>query len=142
MCDLAVAAEDARFAVSGVNIGLFCATPSVPLSRNVGRKAAFEMLVTGEFIDAATAMQRGLVNRCVAADRLDAEIERLTAAIVAKPPSVIAAGKALFYRQLELGLAPAFEIAGQAMACNMIDDIAQEGVAAFIEKRTPSWEPV
>ena len=142
MCDLAVAAEDARFAVSGVNIGLFCATPSVPLSRNVGRKAAFEMLVTGEFIDAATAMQRGLVNRCVAADRLDAEIDRLTAAIVAKPPSVIAAGKALFYRQLELGLAPAFEIAGQAMACNMIDDIAQEGVAAFIEKRTPSWEPV
>ena len=142
MSDLAVAAEDARFAVSGVNIGLFCATPSVPLSRNVGRKAAFEMLVTGEFIDAATAMQRGLVNRCVAADRLDTEIERLTAAIVAKPPSVIAAGKALFYRQLELGLAPAFEIAGQAMACNMIDDIAQEGVAAFIEKRTPSWEPV
>jgi len=142
MSDLAVAAEDARFAVSGVNIGLFCATPSVPLSRNVGRKAAFEMLVTGEFIDAATAMQRGLVNRCVAADRLDTEIERLTAAIVAKPPSVIAAGKALFYRQLELGLAPAFEIAGQAMACNMIDDIAQEGVAAFIEKRPPSWEPV
>jgi enoyl-CoA hydratase/carnithine racemase len=141
MCDLAVAAEDARFAVSGVNIGLFCATPSVPLSRNIGRKAAFEMLVTGEFIDAATAMQRGLVNRCVAADRLDTEIERLTAAIVAKPPSVIAAGKALFYRQLELGLAPAFEIAGQAMACNMIDDIAQEGVAAFIEKRPPSWEP-
>ena len=142
MCDLAVAAEDARFAVSGVNIGLFCATPSVPLSRNIGRKAAFEMLVTGEFIDAATAMQRGLINRCVAADRLDAEIERLTAAIVAKPPSVIAAGKALFYRQLELGLAPAYQIAGQAMACNMIDDIAQEGVAAFIEKRTPSWEPV
>ena len=142
MCDLAVAAEDARFAVSGVNIGLFCATPSVPLSRNVGRKAAFEMLVTGEFIDAATAMQRGLVNRCVAADRLDTEIERLTAAIVAKPPSVIAAGKALFYRQLELGLAPAFEVAGQAMACNMIDDIAQEGVAAFIEKRPPSWQPV
>src|ERR1700689_4362811 len=134
MCDLAVAAEDARFAVSGVNIGLFCATPSVPLSRNVGRKAAFEMLVTGEFIDAATAVQRGLVNRCVAADRLDAEIDRLTAAIVAKPPSVIAVGKALIYRQLELGLAPAFEIAGQAMACNMMDDIAQEGVAAFIEK--------
>jgi enoyl-CoA hydratase/carnithine racemase len=142
MCDLAVAAEDARFAVSGVNIGLFCATPSVPLSRNVGRKAAFEMLVTGEFIDAATAMQRGLVNRCVTADRLDTEIDRLTAAIVAKPPSVIAAGKALFYRQLELGLAPAYQIAGQAMACNMMDDIAQEGVAAFIEKRTPSWEPV
>jgi enoyl-CoA hydratase/carnithine racemase len=139
MCDLAVAAEDARFAVSGVNVGLFCATPSVPLSRNVGRKAAFEMLVTGEFIDASTAVARGLVNRCVPADRLDQEIGLLADAIVAKPRSVIAAGKALFYRQLELGVAAAYELAGHAMACNMIDDIAQEGVAAFIEKRTPSW---
>jgi enoyl-CoA hydratase/carnithine racemase len=139
MCDLAVAAESARFAVSGVNVGLFCATPSVPLSRNVGRKAAFEMLVTGEFIDASTAVARGLVNRCVPADRLDQEIEKLTDAIVAKPASVIAAGKALFYRQLELGVAAAYELAGHAMACNMIDDVAQEGVAAFIEKRTPSW---
>jgi enoyl-CoA hydratase/carnithine racemase len=139
MCDLAVAAESARFAVSGVNVGLFCATPSVPLSRNVGRKAAFEMLVTGEFIDASTAVARGLVNRCVSADRLDQEIEKLADAIVAKPASVIAAGKALFYRQLELGVAAAYELAGHAMACNMIDDVAQEGVAAFIEKRTPSW---
>lgn len=139
MCDLAVAAADARFAVSGVNVGLYCATPSVPLSRNVGRKAAFEMLVTGEFIDAPTALARGLINRCVPADRLDQEIELLAASIAAKPPSVIAAGKALFYRQLELGIAPAFELAGQAMACNMIGDIAQEGVAAFIEKRTPNW---
>jgi enoyl-CoA hydratase/carnithine racemase len=139
MCDLAVAAADARFAVSGVNVGLFCATPSVPLSRNLGRKAAFEMLVTGEFIDAPTALQRGLINRCVPPDRLDQEIGRLAAAIAAKPPAVIAAGKALFYRQLELGIAPAFEVAGQAMACNMMDDIAQEGVAAFIEKRTPDW---
>jgi enoyl-CoA hydratase/carnithine racemase len=139
MCDLAVAAADARFAVSGVNIGLFCATPAVPLSRNVGRKAAFEMLVTGEFIDAATAMQRGLVNRCVPAERLDREIDALTAAIVSKPPSVIAAGKALFYAQLELGIRPAYEIAGQAMACNLVEDVAQEGVAAFIEKRPPKW---
>jgi enoyl-CoA hydratase/carnithine racemase len=139
MCDLAVAAETARFAVSGVNVGLFCATPSVPLSRNVGRKAAFEMLVTGEFIDASTAVARGLVNRCVPADRLDQEIEKLADAIVAKPASVIAAGKALFYRQLELGIAAAYELAGHAMACNMIDGVAQEGVAAFIEKRTPSW---
>src|ERR1700736_2415149 len=99
MCDLAIAANEARFAVAGVNVGLFCATPSVALSRNVGRKAAFEMLVTGEFIDAAAAVQRGLINRCVAADRLDREIDTLTAAIVSKPPSVIAAGKALFYRQ-------------------------------------------
>ena len=139
MCDLAIAADDARFAVAGVNVGLFCATPSVALSRNIGRKAAFEMLVTGEFIDAPAALQRGLINRCVPADRLDQEIDRLTAAIVAKPPAVIAAGKALFYRQLELGIAPAYQIAGQAMASNMMDDIAQEGVSAFIEKRTPDW---
>jgi enoyl-CoA hydratase/carnithine racemase len=139
MCDLAVAADDARFAVSGVNVGLFCATPSVALSRNVGRKAAFEMLVTGEFIDAAAAVQRGLVNRCVPADRLDAEIAVLAAAVVAKPAAVIAAGKKLFYRQIELGVEAAYQIAGQAMACNMIDAVAQEGVAAFIEKRVPKW---
>jgi enoyl-CoA hydratase/carnithine racemase len=139
MCDLAIAADDARFAVSGVNVGLFCATPSVALTRNVGRKAAFEMLVTGEFIDAPAAVQRGLINRCVAADRLDEEIDRLTANIAAKPQAMIAAGKALFYRQLELGAAAAYQLAGQAMACNMIGDVAQEGVAAFIEKRTPKW---
>jgi len=139
MCDLAVASTEARFAVSGINVGLFCATPSVPLSRNIGRKAAFEMLVTGEFIDAETAAQRGLINRCVPPERLDAEIEALAAAIAAKPRSVIAAGKALFYRQIELGLAPAYQLAGQSMACNMIDDIAQEGVLAFVEKRAPNW---
>jgi enoyl-CoA hydratase/carnithine racemase len=139
MCDLAVASGDARFAVSGINVGLFCATPSVPLSRNVGRKAAFEMLVTGDFIDAPTAAQRGLINRCVPAARLDQEIDELAAAIVAKPPSIIAAGKTLFYRQLELGVRAAYEAAGGAMACNMIDEIAQEGVAAFIEKRPPAW---
>jgi enoyl-CoA hydratase/carnithine racemase len=139
MCDLAIAADEARFAVSGVNIGLFCATPSVALSRNVGRKAAFEMLVTGDLIDAAAAVQRGLINRSVPADRLDQEIDRLAAAIAAKPRSVIAEGKALFYRQIELGIAPAYQLAGQAMACNMTDDIAQEGASAFIEKRTPDW---
>jgi enoyl-CoA hydratase/carnithine racemase len=141
MCDLAVAADDARFAVSGINVGLFCATPSVALSRNVGRKAAFEMLVTGEFIDAATALKHGLINRCVPADRLDQEINRLALAIVAKPPSVIAAGKALFYRQLETDVGSAYRLAGEAMARNMINEIAQEGVAAFIEKRTPNWGP-
>jgi enoyl-CoA hydratase/carnithine racemase len=139
MCDLGVAADDARFAVSGVNVGLFCATPSVALSRNMGRKAAFEMLVTGEFIDAAGAVQRGLINRSVPAERLDQEVGKLAAAIAAKPQSVIAAGKALFYRQIELGIAPAYQLAGQAMACNMMDDIAQEGAAAFIEKRAPNW---
>jgi enoyl-CoA hydratase/carnithine racemase len=139
MCDLAVAADDARFAVSGVNVGLFCSTPSVALSRNLGRKAAFEMLTTGEFIDAATAAQHGLINRCVPADRLDQEVDRLATVIAAKPAAVVAAGKALFYRQLELGVAPAYQIAGEAMACNMMGDFAQEGVAAFIEKRPPNW---
>jgi enoyl-CoA hydratase/carnithine racemase len=138
-CDLAIAAADARFAVSGINVGLFCATPSVALSRNVGRKAAFEMLVTGEFIDASAALQRGLINRCVPAAALDTEIMNLAASIAAKPPAVIAAGKSLFYAQLELGVAPAYQVAGQAMACNMIDDVAQEGVSAFIEKRAPNW---
>jgi enoyl-CoA hydratase/carnithine racemase len=139
MCDLAVAAVDARFAVSGVNVGLFCATPSVALARNVSRKAAFEMLVTGEFIDAAAAMQRGLINRCVPADALDSEIGKLAAAISAKPRSTIAEGKALFYRQLELGMAPAYQLAAEAMACSLIGDIAQEGVSAFIDKRPPNW---
>jgi enoyl-CoA hydratase/carnithine racemase len=140
MCDLAIAADDARFAVSGVNFGLFCSTPSVALTRNVGRKAAFEMLVTGEFISATTAMERGLINRSVAADRLDLEIDELAASIVAKPPVAIATGKALFYRQLELGIAPAYQLAGQTMACNMMDGIAQEGVSAFIEKRAANWD--
>jgi enoyl-CoA hydratase/carnithine racemase len=139
MCDLAIAADDARFAVSGVNLGLYCATPSVALTRNVGRKAAFEMLVTGESISAATAVERGLVNRAVASDRLDQEIHELAASIIAKPPSAVSAGKALFYRQLELGMASAYQLAGQVMACNMMDDIAQEGVSAFIEKRTAKW---
>jgi len=139
MCDLGLAADDARFAVSGVNVGLFCATPSVALTRNVGRKAAFEMLVTGEFIDAPAAVQRGLINRSVPADHLDREIDVLAAAIVAKPRAVIAAGKALFYRQLELGVVPAYQLAGQAMACNMMQAVAQEGVAAFIERRAPNW---
>lgn len=138
-CDLAVAASNARFAVSGINVGLYCAAPSVALSRVVGRKAAFEMLATGEFIDAATAQERGLVNRCVPAERLDQEVQLLADAIAVKPPTVIAAGKALFYRQLQVDTATAYRLAGEAMACNMIDAIAQEGVAAFIEKRSPKW---
>ena len=109
MCDLAVAAADARFAVSGINVGLFCSTPGVALSRNVGRKEAFEMLVTGDFIDAATAQARGLVNRVVAADQLDAEVDRLAASIVAKPKSALALGKELFYRQIETGIEAAYQ---------------------------------
>jgi enoyl-CoA hydratase/carnithine racemase len=139
MCDLAVAANGARFAVSGVNLGLFCSTPSVALSRNVPRKFAFEMLVTGEFIDAQQALERGLVNRVVPGDELDAEVDRLAASIVGKPRVAIAMGKQLFYRQLEAGIAAAYDDAGQTMACNMMDDSALEGVQAFIEKRKPTW---
>ncbi len=139
MCDLAVAASDARFAVSGINVGLFCSTPAVGLSRNVGRKEAMEMLLTGDFIDAATARERGLVNRVVAADQLDAEIARLAAAIVAKPAVAVAMGKQLFYKQLEMGIAAAYQLAGQTMACNMMDAAAQEGVQAFVDKRKPDW---
>jgi enoyl-CoA hydratase/carnithine racemase len=139
MCDLAVAATTARFAVSGVNLGLFCSTPSVALSRNLGRKAAFEMLVTGEFISAAEALAKGLVNRVAEPDRLDAEVEALVASIVAKPQVAVALGKRLFYRQLESGIAAAYEDASRTMACNMMDGSALEGVQAFIEKRPPDW---
>ncbi|HYB63835.1 MAG TPA: enoyl-CoA hydratase [Steroidobacteraceae bacterium] len=138
-CDLAVASSTARFAVSGVNLGLFCSTPGVPLSRNVSRKRAFEMLVTGEFIDAQEALARGLVNRVVEPAGLEAETERLVASIVAKPRVAVAMGKELFYRQAELGLASAYEAAGETMACNMMEEAALEGVQAFIEKRPPRW---
>jgi enoyl-CoA hydratase/carnithine racemase len=138
-CDLAVASSAARFAVSGVNLGLFCSTPGVALARNVARKAAFEMLVTGEFIDAAQACARGLVNRVVEPEALDAETERLVSSILAKPRVAIALGKELFYRQLELGIEAAYEAAGQTMACNMMEGVALEGVQAFIDKRTPRW---
>lgn len=139
MCDLAVAASDARFAVSGVNLGLFCSTPSVALSRNMPRKQAFEMLLTGELISADQAQQRGLVNRVCAPEQLDAEVARLTDSICAKPAVAIAAGKGLFYRQLEMGVAAAYQLAGQTMACNMMAPAAQEGTLAFIEKRQPEW---
>jgi enoyl-CoA hydratase/carnithine racemase len=138
-CDLAVASSNARFAVSGVNLGLFCSTPGVPLIRNVARKRAFEMLVTGEFIDAHEALSRGLVNRVVEPAELEAETERLVASIVAKPRVAVAMGKELFYRQVELGLASAYEAAGETMACNMMEEAALEGVQAFIEKRPPRW---
>jgi enoyl-CoA hydratase/carnithine racemase len=139
MCDLAVAADTARFATSGVNHGLFCATPSVPLSRNILPKAALEMLLTGEFIDALAAKQQGLVNRVAPLDGLDAEVATLAASICAKPRDAVRAGKALFYRQLEMGVEAAYQLAGQTMACNMMMDSALEGVQAFIDKRTPEW---
>jgi enoyl-CoA hydratase/carnithine racemase len=139
MCDLAVASRAAKFAVSGVNLGLFCSAPGVALSRNVLRKAAFEMLVTGEFISADDAQARGLINRVAEPDQLDAEVEKLLAKIVAKPRIAVAMGKEFFYRQVELSIAAAYESASQAMACNMMDEAALEGVQAFIEKRPPRW---
>lgn len=138
-CDLAVAAEGARFAVSGVDFGLFCATPSVPLLRNMAPKQAMEMLVTGDFIDAAEAQRRGLVNRVVPLNRLDAEVEALVQDILAKPREALAIGKDLFYRQREMGVEAAYQLAGQAMALNMMQPCALEGVRAFTEKREPSW---
>lgn len=138
-CDLAVASTDAKFAVSGVNLGLFCSTPSVPLLRNVPAKFAMEMLVTGDFISAQQAQERGLVNRAVAADQLDAEVGKLVDSILAKPRTAIAMGKELFYRQREMGVEAAYQLANQTMAANMMDDCAQEGVTAFTQKRKPDW---
>jgi enoyl-CoA hydratase/carnithine racemase len=139
MCDLAIAASTAKFAVSGVNLGLFCSAPGVALSRNVLRKAAFEMLVTGEFISADDAKVRGLINRVVEPEHLDAEVEKLVAAIIAKPRVAVETGKEFFYRQIELGIAQAFEAAARTMASNMMDDAALEGVQAFVDKRPPRW---
>ncbi len=139
-CDLAVAVTEARFAVSGVNLGLFCSTPSVPLLRNLPAKQAMEMLVTGDFISAAQALQRGLVNRVVDAAALDAEVESLVASILAKPRVAIAMGKDLFYRQREMGIEAAYQLASQTMAVNMMDACAQEGVSAFTQKRPPDWK--
>ncbi|MBS0394627.1 MAG: enoyl-CoA hydratase [Proteobacteria bacterium] len=134
MCDLAVASSDARFAVSGINLGLFCSTPSVALSRNLARKPALEMLLTGDFIDAATAQARGLVNRVVAPEALEAELERLVASIAAKSPAAVAAGKRLFYEQLELGIEAAYARAGEVMACNAVGPDARAGIARFTRK--------
>jgi enoyl-CoA hydratase/carnithine racemase len=139
-CDLAVAATEARFAVSGINYGLFCSTPSVPLLRNMAPKQAMEMLVTGELISAQQAMERGLVNRVVAAEQLDAEVEKLVASILQKPRAAIAMGKELFYRQREMGIEAAYQLAGQTMAVNMMNECALEGFTAFAEKRQPAWK--
>lgn len=140
MCDLAVAADVARFAVSGINVGLFCSTPAVGLARNLGRKAALEMLLTGDFIDAMEARTKGLVNRVVPADALDAEVERLTQSILAKSAVAVRMGKGMFYRQLEMGLVEAYAYAGEVMACNMMSDDAGEGIDAFMQKRKPEYK--
>ncbi len=140
MCDLAVAALDARFAVSGINVGLFCSTPAVALSRNLGRKRALEMLLTGEFMGAEEAQARGLVNRVVPLEALDAEVGRLVGAILAKSPLAIATGKQMFYKQLEMGIDAAYQYAGEVMACNMMSDDAAAGIDAFMAKTKPVWQ--
>ena len=134
-CDLAIASQSARFAVSGINVGLFCSTPAVALSRNVCAKRAFDMLVTGRFIDAATAADWGLINEAVPDAELDDAVARKLADIVAKSPAAIRHGKAMFYRQREMALTDAYAYAGDVMARNMMEDDACEGIDAFLEKR-------
>lgn len=138
-CDLAIAAESARFAVSGINVGLFCSTPAVALSHNVSPKRAFDMLMTARFIDAATAADWGLVNEAVPDEELDAAVMRKTAEILAKSPTAVRYGKAMFYRQRQMALADAYAYAGDVMARNMMEEDACEGIDAFREKRQPHW---
>ncbi|MFT6956794.1 MAG: enoyl-CoA hydratase/carnithine racemase [Halieaceae bacterium] len=139
-CDLAVAAEEARFAVSGINVGLFCSTPAVPLSRNMGRKQAMHMLLTGDFICAATALQYGLVNEVVPGAELEEATLALAKKIVAKSALAITIGKNMFYRQLEMNLPEAYAYASERMTCNMDSLDAREGIDAFIQKRKPEWQ--
>jgi enoyl-CoA hydratase/carnithine racemase len=123
----------------GVNIGVFCSTPAVGVARNVGRKRAMELLLTGEPIDAATALQWGLVNRVVPAEQLDAEIRRFTDLILARSAATIRMGKAAFYQQIERPLAAAYDLTSETMACNMALDDAAEGIDAFLQKRPAAW---
>jgi enoyl-CoA hydratase/carnithine racemase len=139
-CDLAIASSEARFAISGVNLGLFCSTPIVALSRNVPAKRAFEMGVTGDFIDAETAAEWGLVNRTVPLAELDSAVAELAAKITAKAAIAVATGKRLFYQQLESTRAAAYETAARAMIDNLMHGDACEGIDAFLEKRPPSWK--
>jgi len=139
-CDLAVATEEARFAVSGINVGLFCSTPAVPLSRNMGRKQALHMLLTGDFISARTAQQYGLVNEVVPAAELEAATITLAQKIIAKSAHAISLGKDMFYRQLPMDLSEAYAYAAERMTCNMDSQDAREGIDAFIQKRKPEWK--
>jgi enoyl-CoA hydratase/carnithine racemase len=139
MCDLAVATETARFALPGVNVGVFCSTPAVGVARNIARKRVMEMLLTGEMIDATTALAWGLVNRVVPESGLDAAIREFTDGIKARSPAVVALGKRTFYQQIDRGLRHAYETAGEAMACNLLEPDAAEGIDAFLGKRAPQW---
>jgi enoyl-CoA hydratase/carnithine racemase len=138
-CDLAVAADDARFATPGVKIGLFCSTPMVPLSRAIGRKRALEMLLTGELIDARTALDWGLVNRVVPAEQLDGAVAELVEKIAASSPLTVGIGKEAFYEQVELDEHRAYDLTKSVMAMNSLAADAQEGICAFLEKRRPGW---
>lgn len=139
-CDLAIAVDSARFATSGINAGLFCSTPAVAVSRNLSRKKAMEILLTGKFIDAQTALQEGLLNQVVPAEELDAAVKELADAIISKSAVAVRMGKEMFYKQLEMGMAEAYLYASQVMACNMMADDAGEGIDAFIQKRKPVWQ--
>lgn len=139
MCDLAVAADTARFAMPGVNIGVFCTTPAVGVARNIGRKRAMEMLITGEPIDAETALAWGLVNRVVPAEKLDAEVHRFVDIILSRSPATIRMGKQAFYRQIDCPLDAAYDFASGVMACNVLLEDAAEGMDAFLEKRPAKW---
>lgn len=138
-CDLAVASETARFATPGVNIGLFCSTPMVPVTRAVGRKRAMEMLLTGEFVDAPTAMEWGLVNRVVPEERLDAAVDEFVAAILRSSPKVVGLGKQAFYSQVDLDQHRAYEQTKGVMVANALLEDAQEGMSAFLQKRNAEW---
>jgi enoyl-CoA hydratase/carnithine racemase len=138
-CDLAVAADDARFATPGVKIGLFCSTPMVPLSRAIGRKRALEMLLTGELVDARTALEWGLVNRVVPSEQLDDAVAELVDAIARSSPLTVGIGKEAFYAQVELDERRAYDLTKAVMSMNSLADDAQEGICAFLEKRDPSW---
>jgi enoyl-CoA hydratase/carnithine racemase len=139
-CDLAIAVDSARFATSGINAALFCSTPAVALSRHLSRKKAMEILLTGQFMDAQTALQEGLLNQVVPAEELDAAVKELADAIISKSAVAVRMGKEMFYKQLEMGMAEAYLYASQVMACNMMADDAGEGIDAFIQKRKPVWQ--
>ncbi|MEO7965411.1 MAG: enoyl-CoA hydratase [Gemmatimonadaceae bacterium] len=140
MCDLAVAADGAQFALPGVNIGVFCTTPAVGVVRNVGRKRTMEMLLTGRLIDAATALDWGLVNRVVPLSDLDAGVQAFTDVIAARSPAAVSLGKRAFYEQVDTSLQAAYDTASETMACNLLYEDAAEGMDAFLGKRTPTWK--
>ncbi len=139
-CDLAIASNAARFATSGINVGLFCSTPAVALTRNVSRKQSFEMLMTGDFVSAEEAVKRGLINQVVEPAALDGAIAALADKIKAKSPVAVRVGKQMFYKQIEQGLAAAYDYAGEVMACNMMAEDVAEGIDAFAAKRAPVWK--